>query len=54
MDYECPGCGSEQQPIIIIRFPPQIFQCEYCGRKGNDKDFIKKKKPKFTPLPQRT
>ncbi len=54
MDYKCPECGSQEQPIIISRFPPPIYQCLECGKKWDEKGFITKedKRPHFTPLPK--
>ena len=55
MEYECPECGSNEEPKIISRFPPPIYQCIKCNKRGDRKDFIKKEEkiPQFTPLPKR-
>lgn len=54
MDYECPECKSNEEPKIIIHFPPKIYQCLMCGRKGSREDFLKntKRSPGFTQLPK--
>ncbi|MFX0071874.1 MAG: hypothetical protein ACFFAO_12365 [Candidatus Hermodarchaeota archaeon] len=55
MSYECPECGSQEEPKIISHFPPEIYQCQYCGKRGNIEDFNKKdddRRPKFTPVPK--
>ena len=55
MEYECPECGSQEPPKIISHFPPPIYQCIECGKRGDEKDFFKKgdKRPPLTPLPKR-
>ncbi|TFG21753.1 MAG: hypothetical protein EU532_14940 [Promethearchaeota archaeon] len=54
MRYEFPECGSNEEPKIISRFTPPIYQCIKCHKKGDRKDFIKKEEkiPQFTPLPK--
>ena len=37
MDYDCPECGSQEPPKIISHFPPPIYQCLECGKKGDEK-----------------
>ncbi len=55
MKYECPECGSQETPKIIIHFPPLIYQCLKCGKRGDEQDFFKKedKRLSLTPLPKR-
>ncbi|MFX1444205.1 MAG: hypothetical protein ACFFHV_12375 [Promethearchaeota archaeon] len=54
MDYECPECGNQDPPKIVSHFHPPIYQCIVCGKKGDKKDFFKKrdKKAQFTPIPK--
>ena len=51
MNYKCPECGNTEEPHAISYFPPIIYECQNCGMKGSEKDFIEKKTRGFSSLP---